>query len=632
MATFDQFPDDDHLWMVKWVDKIQLPHLSTKSASVEVLLQKLPDILLPSLNRLSEKDIQSLLNVSAFKNPEHFTNPCPRVLAGAIPSIYIGQVYQHKVLVGDIPTIRLPIFLPGGEASCETVTLQEEIPQSLGWDPKFPHRILNPSEFSVPKQSFPHSQCLVFRTKKFTYVIPRAVIFQTYYALHTSMARAFTNGPWPEALKSLIFTGELDSGMKTEIDEQTGVWNLVRQIGVKRELAPLLALYYFDPHARVCAESIYSNALQERGFGAHNPWHISAKIPFQGNTPVSLDVRGFALHSYATLNKNKVSNEHQPTKILITKIIASSFPVVPEIKTAAYVNSLRGSEVTEVDAPPPFSSGVPTPKPPNDATTINNNADAMSEGQPTELVMDTLTWINPPTISTLQKIKSKTYTGKPSSPKPNIDGGDMTSPGNLGYGQNNVSEVRIEIELVRQPEQRFQYLQNALKKLADKEIIARFTVISPPSQLQTIRHSGDSCWNFLDEESRITGKWPKKGWRLVTPSKRLDDGSLKIGQPRAALVIEIEFQDIVGYWIEIESRTGGFRSPFLYNFNCDPLDAVSHCIEIIALHEGKNLDIPLQNGLAEVEGSVRTYMHIYESKDSSEFSIASLTRFFYSIR
>lgn len=355
MATFEQFPEDEHLWLVKWIDKVKLPHPSTKSAAVEVLLQKLPVENPAQISRLQENQIQKILNVRAYDHPEFFLDPCPKILMGAIPALSIGAVFQNKKQVGELPSLREQILLPHAEKSCETKTLHDEIPYPNGWDPKFPHRILNPFEFSLPKKSFPQSQCLVFRTTKITYVIPRSVIFQTFYGLHALMARAFTNGPWPETLKSMIFTGDLDSGMKTEIDSLTGHWNLVRQLNVDRALAPLLALYYFDPYARACAESIYSSALQERGVSERNPWHISAKIPFQGTEPVVLNARGYRLRSFITRASKKSAYPSLPTKVLITRIVASSFPRhAPDISTAAFINPLRGDKPVEINEPPLF--------------------------------------------------------------------------------------------------------------------------------------------------------------------------------------------------------------------------------------------------------------------------------------
>lgn len=396
MAIFEQFPEDGHLWLVKWIDKVKLPHLSTQSAAIEVLLQKLPFNDPIQISRLSKKQIQQILRAHANDQPESFLYPCPKILMGAIPALCVGAVFKNKKQVGELPSLRTQILLPNAEDSCEAKTIFDEIPYPDGWDPKYKHRVLNPSEFSFPKVSFPQSQCLIFRTADITYIIPRTVIFQTFYGLHTSMARAFTNGPWPKTLKSLIFTGDLHSGMKTGIDSVTGNWNLVRQLNVERALAPLLALYYFDPYARACAESIYSSALQERGPSGRNPWHISAKIPFQGTKPVVLDVRGYRLHSFAKLTPEKPVDHRQSTKVLITRIVASTFPTyAPDISTAAFINSSRGDKSVEIGEPPPFSGGAQTPKPPTDKTTIESDIDSMASMQPVNIIMDTFDWINP---------------------------------------------------------------------------------------------------------------------------------------------------------------------------------------------------------------------------------------------
>jgi hypothetical protein len=629
MATFERFPEDGKLWLVKWIDKVQLPHLSTRSAAIDVLLQKLPFDDPAKISRLKEREIQAILNVSAYKHPELFLNPCRKVLVGAVPALSIGAVFKDTHKVGELPTLRAPLLLEKAESSCQVNTLYDEIPAPDGWDPKFPHRILNPSEFSLPKQSFPLSQCLSLRTKKCIYVIPRSVIFQTFYALHPSLARAFTNGPWPETRKSLIYLGDLDSGMKTEIDRETGRWNLVRQLGVRKELAPLLALYSFDPYARVCAESIYSSALQERGAGGSNPWHINAKIPFPGTEPVMLEVRAFRLRNSGAAGS--------PSKILITRIVMSSFPKeVRELSTAAYINSTQGAERIEVDEPPPFGGGALPPKPPSAATTIASDVDARPNAQPVEIVMDTFRWLNPPEISMLEKASSKTYVGQPRPPRPTDPGGDATSPGNLGYTQGNLPEAQVQTELVRDPERRFVYLQQALRTLVESNEIAGYRIVAPTEPTQTIMHSGDPCWNFLDDDARQSGDWPKTGWRLIKRGKAFEDGTYTLGQPRAALVVEIEYKDVVGYWIEIECKGSGFTSPFIFNIgDNDPLVVIPHCLEIIAKSSGVNLKNPLEKGLAELPGRsalVQIYTHQHESPTSGAFNVPSILRLFKRIK
>ncbi|WP_017171941.1 hypothetical protein [Xanthomonas phaseoli] len=42
MPIIEEFPKDDAYRLVKWVDKFTLPHLTTRSTSVTVRLQRLP--------------------------------------------------------------------------------------------------------------------------------------------------------------------------------------------------------------------------------------------------------------------------------------------------------------------------------------------------------------------------------------------------------------------------------------------------------------------------------------------------------------------------------------------------------------------------------------------------------------
>lgn len=621
MSAIAEFPEDDNLWLIKCCDGYRMPHRSTSSASVAVLLQKLPFNDPKKLSRLSEFEVQDILRDKPDETNPLFLSPCPEVHVAIMPLLYVGAVYKNKQHVGDLPSTRKIITLPDAEESCTARSFGEELPPITGWTAG-PYRVLNKFEYSYRWDLFSRSKCIIRIHEGVEYIIPRSVIFRTFYAAHYKLARAFTNGSWPDRLKDLIFTGTLESGLKTEIDSESGRWNIILQLNVPTGLAPLLAIYYFDEHGRKCAESIYSNARKSCGSRGLNLWHCEAEIPFRASSkPLRLDVRGHMLRPYFKADESAVS------RFLVTKITSSSFPeYVPDMGWEFTISSKKGGKQIEVDEPPPFS-GPRQPKPPNGNTTIDSEYDSNLELQATELFRDTFQWMEPPRIERLVKGQNNTYVGTPRPPKPESSSGDQVSSGNNTGSQASLPEGQAQV-LLREPEKRFQYLEMALSELKKKGDISNFAILAPIDSTQLMKREGITCWSFLDEDSRRTGIWPSHDWRLIVSSKPLPNGTRLRGEPRTALVVEIEYGALIGYWIEIACKHGGYNSAFLYDIQCEWPEAITHCLELIARAKGRNIGPVLTAGMSELGGgSIAVYRHQHKSKDSPEFEPTSILRF-----
>lgn len=137
------------------------------------------------------------------------------------------------------------------------------------------------------------------------------------------------------------------------------------------------------------------------------------------------------------------------------------------------------------------------------------------------------------------------------------------------------------------------------------------------------------CWNFLDEVSRKTGRWPSSGWRMLERAR--DNGTERsLGKPRCAFVVRVERGSRVGYWFEIEAREseGGVLSPFVVALETDEQVTVQHLVESIARAEGRNLRNVMDKAARELKsGIAHCYKHHYKGDHNSALDPNSLRRF-----
>jgi hypothetical protein len=625
MSTIDDFPKDDKFWVIKWVDEFCMPHRTPDSTAVSVLLQELPFSDQSRLSTLKAHEVQAILGKKFTAPPLTFYRTVqgkrPTVHAGSMPLLSVGLVYQNQELVGELPPNMATIVLPEVEVSCDELDLQTAVPAPPGWPEDRPHKLLNEFEFAGVRREFGRSRCLVFHDNDIEYIIPRSVIFKRFYAPQADMAKAFTNGPWPNQYPELIFTGTTKSGHTTGIDADTGDWHLILMPRIADDYLFLLATYYFDSYGKICAESIYSNSVRDRGANPLASWYASARIPFQASdASLRLDLKGYFLKPYGFTKGNSVRR-----KFLVTTIRGCSLPSYLVNIAKGRVNSGdTGTEVEESDDPAPYST-TRSNKPAGSETTVDSGFNADARTQARELPADEFFWIDPPEIKKLQKEVSTRYQPL-KKPRPSEKNVDRTSLGNEDYKGSSLTSATTGLRQ-RDPSKRLESLMVALAKLKQKKVITSFSVVAPPKESWSAWRASRLCWNFLSPESRTTGVWPKRSWRLIEPAIT-EDGKYLNGIARAALVLRVTTLKFSGYWIEIEVKNGGYYSPFLYNFSGDATALIFNAIETIAVHRGSNLAAPLQK-VMELQGggSVGLYRHNSEKDKDGGFNLDRLTLF-----
>jgi hypothetical protein len=624
----NEFPEDDAFWFIKWIDEFKIPHLGTRSSSVSVILQKLPFNKISDLQELSSEGLLQILGQRTNKDENIVVSrPNPVVMPGTLPLLYIGSIYQNKIQVGELPTWRVRLDLHNGGQEGTEVTLGEVIPPPQRWMEKIPREnrapyyILNKYEYSMVSLKMKPSRCLVINRHNITYVIPRTTIFKTFYACHTELAKSFCNGPWPKRLHDVICMIDLKSGLKTE-KTSSGHWNVIIQTLVPDSFAELLALYYFDPFARACAESIYSKSLQDRNGRIQEPWYASAQIPFMPTKQkLSLDVRGFYLRSWKYRDED--GREIKQEKFLVTEIVGSTWPeYLPEIGYERANSGQKGITQTKIDAPKPFQK----PKEEQSSSSeseIDGAHDADANSPVRHMSATEFGWINQPKKRKIEKNSSTQYTGADGAP-PSSKSNDKVSTGEHTHQKDTIGLGEAEIK-IREPEKRFEHIIDVLESLSQKNCFTSVQIVPCPFPGRQIRRGNHDCWSFIDEESLTYNYRPRKGWRLA----EYDSENPRKSKYRSALIMKIEIEKKLHYWIEIECREkeSGFRSALLSKISGNASQTILAALEIIAQNKGTNMKAPLNQDLANQGVIADCYKHIYESKDSSKLNIDSVKRF-----
>jgi hypothetical protein len=631
MSNYKEFPEGDGFWLVKWIDEFRIPYGRTRSADVRVQLIQIPIESAASISRLTPLEVQRLLNLKApkandtsggssnssdttgalFANINSMKIPC--VFVGSIPDLQVGQVFHQKARVGTLPTARRVIALAKAEDSCREITIGDSLLPPEGWEKRFPYRILNPSEYTDVQKLFEQSRCLVYSADDIDYVIPRTVIFKTFYAQSTYIANAISSGPWHEASKHLVYEGKLDSGLETGIDKATGQWNVILQSKVDKEHAFLMALYRFDPHANLCITAIHTRALKDRNGRVSAPWFASACIPFkETDKPLRLVVHGYLLK--------------QPYKgrqrFLVTAISESRCPdYIPDIGWEKFNSGESSDNPSENIEKEPYRKRD-SQRPTDSDHTVTTGEDANPERQAVFDLGNSFQWSNPPKTTKLKKSSNKQYPG--AKPLPPLD---KTGEGSTGFdtgSQYGLTPTNQRL-LIRDPVKRFEHLMTVMQSLKASGFIDQFYAVQPIHDSLKATRGGIPCWNFLNDEARRTGKWPTKGWELLSRGK---PGTAQTSAvPRSALILAIQRAGFFGFWIEIECRAtdGGFTSPLITGISYTNRSQLPYILESIANANGSNLAQAIKNNHEGL--SVDTFRHQFKSNVNGHLDEAAVKRF-----
>lgn len=621
----EEFPEGKELWLVKWIDDFRSPHLSTESTSVGVVLQQLAAKDYTELNSLRSNQLSHILGRKRDAGMPTFK--IPRVMVGSLPSLEIGQIYQDRIKIGQLPTSMAGIaFHQAVSTYSNEFEMGQEVPAPPWWNKEYKHKILNPSDYIGLYGTMLNSRCDVIKRRDGIhlneYIIPKTVIFKAFYGMHTEIIKAFCNGPWSKTYESVICMHDFDSGLKTESVNDGRQWNIILQTLVPDPMRFPLALLYFDDYAKRCAETIYTRRQQDTRGKPNASWYASATIPYYPKyEPFRMNVKCFPLPLRKMTDDD--ASEYEVRRFLVTSIVGSSWPShLPHIGyERRNSGATSGNKIIDTGKPPPYVM-----KPEDDkgstSTTIAATADANASAAAQTLQGGDWDWLNQPKSSKLPKNSSKRYEGE-RPVKKGTEG--KVSTGEHNHKKDGLGKGEVTT-LTRAPEKRFEQIIEAMEVLKAENLISSFREISPNRAWQQQSRGGRPCWSFIAEETAKLGKKTGRSWRIVDYGP--DDARNIVY--RCALVLELKIGDNLHYWIEVECRKGkqqGFRSPLLSNVVTDVQGTIASAIETIAIEKGINLEENLRLTFDGTNIEIDSYKHHYPSKDHSNLGIASVRQF-----
>lgn len=610
------FPQDDQFWVVKYIDQFNLAHARTRTASVQVMLQRLPIVSKQELSRLSPDATKQLLGTRPRAPKPEFD--FVSVLAGQLPAIRIGDVFHNREKVGELPSLMRRLTLGAGETDSTEVRAGETIEPVPGWAPGLPYRILNAFEYSgvtdhfQPNVRFNRSRVVFF--KRFrkeggsdTYVLPRMTIFKAFYATHNLLANAFCSGPWSKEIEKVVSFNETYGGLQTGIADGGRQWNIVLQTLIPDEYAGLLAVLHFDDYARARAESIFAKALRDRGANPRAPWFASAEIPLQAKTgKLDLAVKCLQLRGWIEKTEDNRQLAHQ--KFLITDICGSNWPAHYPIIGHSRTNAGGGGAQSNPVASPKPYGGTPPSKEANEDTVIRADLDGHSGSSTTIVKGNQWSWLDAgPQYRRLEKEQSQRYQGG----LPGIDNdGTEVSAGAHTFEKDALPKAEVKT-VVRAPNACFDHMYQALCALAQRQVIANLTVIPARRPEQRSERSGYTCWTFIDDESLRRKLKPYGGFRTIydIPHDR------RSAHWRTALALRFEYGGRLHHWVEIErNRSNSFRSLLLTIDNqLDANDVIEAALNAIAEARGVAIDKAVQTIFQHVQMGIFAYTHFYNN-------------------
>lgn len=606
------------LWIIKWIDRFYLGRQDAESPFVHVALQKLAIDDLSIASSLSKEDISYVLGRrpgAATSAPSVFHTE--RVLAGYLPLLRIGNIAQGSSIVGRLPLAQKSLRLTSA-SDIEHVKVSEEWTAPKDWSVG-PYRLLNRFDFHLDGiEDIKAARCVVVRQNDMDFIIPKMVIFQAFYGIHSRVINALCGGPWPMTAKQIICFDHFKSGIRTAIDQETGAWKIVLQTGMRSDQAPALALLWFDQFARTQAESMFTDGLlQNRMFrgGDGRSWFASANIPHRlGPRPFQMDVVGYQLRPFSPYAPTT-----EPRKFLVTEISRSTWSL-PEQRIEVEIANSNAEGVHQVatQEPKPFGRGRPPVEADPDAVaTSDEDPDTASS---TNLVStSTFEFINQPKTKPQVKDTNKCY---PASLPAFADEPDsVISAGNSVYGAERPSKAAAE-QRVRQPSKQLEYLVEALNELVLSGEIESLEPLVPPGETGLlIMRNGMPCWSFLTPRDRRVGAVPKAGWEVIHDSKEINGLVLPRRYARCLLILKVAINGRTIILFEVEPRPTE-ASFCIYAFEQDQ-ELVSWYVEQVIAEirerEGRLNSRSLAQVFEPLTGStVKALKHFYMYADAAK--------------
>ena len=631
MSDFTDFPGDDRLWFIRHIDGYIQPHKGTESTSVRCYLGPLPWDWRDA-SALNEDQIAFLFG---DENPECFITT---IFACALASYAVGFVFHRRNYVGSLPAQQLNLrhALARAEESALKIgnsatgrRLDLVANSLLGRSTNnFPYKALPTRQLKLDSDTRSKTQVLVARdqdgedeAEHVQFIIPRTVIFRTFFAFTSELAEILTSGAWSTLKDQAIFMGEF-AGNRTGVNAETGNWDIILQLGMSLDDAPMMALLHFDSYAERAANRLHEpmrlavqNAERKGEDDAH--WFSNAEIPFDPERgPYTGVVSGYYLSS-------RRDQFFRGRTFLVTAIHSMNMPRGMPTVARTLVNDSTDGAVRILCGDRRAFDGIQRgrEKRPSDMPSVDTHQGSTKK-QAFDLPSLSFAIDPPPVVTRLRKNKSVKYTS-PVIP-PREESSAEGSSGSRDGHQDSKSHLH-SAQVVRETSEVFVALISALESLKAKNKIRSYSLAQPTDHYQRVAVGAYQCWNFLDSGQRNHLKsgrkrdWSTRRWAYLPAT-----GASSRPVERAALVLSIELPDGTrGLWFEIQQSSQDLSSAFVIARGGSQATEITTALGIIRTARGSSMD---KHFAAK---GIRAFCHPhYREKDSSNWREGPLEAFF----
>lgn len=608
MTDLTHHPSDSRLWFIRWMDRFNKPHKASTSTAICCFLAPLPEQAVDPA-ALSPDEVAGLFAQDTELFEAH-------IQVGAMPNFRVGQVFRQGRRIGVLPAVDLDLgeAIAQGEMSAKygaDLTLDSVIMRSSG----FPIKAVPTRQLHLGHRTRAGSQVLVVEDDGIEFIIPRALIFRSFYARSTFLASIFTSSNWNTAKHRALLLDKEFAGHRTERNDELNTFNVVMQRGMRLEDAHQMALLHFYDYAQAQANALFNpmiKAFQDTRPGKENSWFTNARLPLDPALgPYNGKVAGYFL---------KPHTDHRRTlrTFLVTSLVGTSLPNDFRQPGRILVNdgTLEG-DVQVTGGPRPYggSPGNGGRRPDDMPIADTNNGSTNHESY--EAPGDSFEWIQAPEAIDLEKRHSKKYQGdRNRNSPPNTENG---SQGDRDGSEGSDTPVNGQV-VSRQHEEHFNELARAMEAMIGQGVLRSYKELYPDDSTRVTSIGARSCWNFLDKLQRETAptKRLRRGWQFLHPP-----GKKTGGLERAALVLVLTLLDgRKAFWIEIQTRQGAM-SPLLIDDSSHPQEQVGTALNIIAGARGANLEREFDR-----PGAAHFFTHRYVANGEGPWDLSWLKKFF----
>jgi len=523
-------------WWVRWIDQVELPHRSSQTPQVRVILEK-----------IEGSHQKSLTSNHIFPIPEH-KEPI-FVDAGMIPLLPIGTIIKEQKIYGFLPS-PIKTFSLDTDNSIELSVTKELPDKPQWWRPELPYRPISKKRF--PLNEYLNGHCTIFKSDNATLSIPSCEIFRCFYAPISYLANKFLSASCVDHyIEDLIQTS------KSFYCEKDKKIDIVVRTGFPSDYKLFLANLLVHPYGRRCLNYLSGSILYKQE-------NLRALIPFRTS---SLTILGRCYKLCESTDR-----------YLLYNITHVDWPDdFPRVNYRYDKSNERGKAISPSAKPNPFSQYSPTYY--NVDNSSEEPAVILNEEEPsgpniTPIHGLNATWGNQPKESRQTKEHSDSYDNE-EKPNPKYSTASEISMGNpFGRKEGVANGEAIPAPADHPITERLTLILKLMVEMNKNPHIISVKNVLP--KIVTLTRSGRAAHEFPHEyqknpKSKIN---TRLHWSRLQKTKQCEI-------PRSAFIFEIkDIYNRTTYWIEIESINKNYHS-IKYRYNNQTKSTTHEDIKLI---------------------------------------------------